>query len=300
MSSRFASHDDLAAGRAGPISYSESKTRLIFAAAWRYVAIFSIILALMWPVAWMVSTSFKMPDEIFTNPPRWIPSKPTLEGYRAAFSAQIVQNFWNSIVIAAGTTIVAVGAGALTAYGMSRLDFRGKATVMLLILATLGIPIPLLMISLYVLFARVDILNTYAAVILGHVAITLPVVIWLLRDFVDSIPKELEEAAAIDGAGPFYVLFRIVFPLMQPGLAASAIFVFVTSWNEFIFGVTFASSSDRRPLPAGITDLFLQELQYRWGDTMAVGIIVTLPVMVLFLMFQRFFVHGVTVGAVKG
>ena len=270
------------------------------AAAWLYVAIFAAILLLMWPVAWMISTSFKVPEEIFTNPPRWIPERPTLDGYRAALSAQIVRNFWNSIVIAAGSTVVALFVGTLAAYGMSRLEFRGKSTVMMLILATLGIPIPMLMISLYLLFAATDILNTYTAVILGHVAITLPVVIWLLRDFIDSLPKELEDAATVDGAGPFYILFRIVVPLMQPGLAAAAIFVFISSWNEFIFGVTFTSSARMRPLPAGITDLFLQELQYRWGDTMAVGIIVTLPVMLLFLFFQRFFVHGVTAGAVKG
>ena len=149
---------------------------------------------------------------------------------------------------------------------MSRLEFRGKSTVMMLILATLGIPIPMLMISLYLLFAATDILNTYMAVILGHVAITLPVVIWLLRDFVDSLPKELEEAATVDGAGPFYILFRIVVPLMQPGLAAAAIFVFISSWNEFIFGVTFTSSAEMRPLPAGITDLFLQRVAVPLGQ----------------------------------
>jgi ABC-type glycerol-3-phosphate transport system permease component len=270
------------------------------AAAWLYIAIVAAILMLLWPIAWMVSTSFKVPEEIFTNPPRWIPAHPTLDGYRAALSAQIVRNFWNSIVIAVGSTVIALFAGTLAAYGMSRLEFRFKSTLMMLVLATLGIPIPMLMISLYLLYAATDMLNTYTAVILGHVAITLPVVIWLLRDFVDSLPKELEEAATVDGAGPFYILFRIVVPLMQPGLAAAAIFVFISSWNEFIFGVTFTSSAEMRPLPAGITDLFLQELQYRWGDSMAVGIIVTLPVMLLFLLFQRFFVHGATAGAVKG
>jgi multiple sugar transport system permease protein len=271
-----------------------------FAQTGLYAAAGVGLLALMWPIAWMVSTSFKPADEIFANPPTWIPQSPTLDGYRAALSGRILRNFLNSVIIGAGATVVSVGAGAMMAYGVSRLSFRGKRAVMLGVLATLGIPIPLLMISLYVLFARTGILNTYPAVILGHAAITLPVVVWLLKDFFDTIPVELEEAAFIDGAGPFYTLFRIVSPLTRPGLAAAAIFVFVTSWNEFIFGLTYMSASEMRPLPAGITDMFLNEFQYRWGDTMAVAIIVTLPVMALFLLFQRHFIQGVTAGAVKG
>lgn len=265
-----------------------------------YGAAWSCVVVLVWPIAWMISTSFKIPDEILANPPIWVPRQPTLDGYRAAFSARIVRNFLNSMVIGAGATVLAVGAGALMAYGVSRLQFRGKTAVMLVVLATLGIPIPLLMISLYIQFARLGILDTYLAVILGHAAITLPVVVWLLKDFFDSVPPELEEAAFIDGAGPFYALFRIVLPLARPGLGAAAIFVFVTSWNEFIFGLTFVSSSQLRPLPAGITDVFINEFQYRWGDVMAVAIIVTLPIMALFLMFQRYFIQGVTAGAIKG
>jgi len=275
-------------------------TRQRLTRALLYCAAWACVVALMWPIAWMISTSFKTPDEILSNPPIWIPHHPTLDGYRAALSARIVRNFFNSLLIGAGATALAVGCGALMAYGVSRLQFRGKAAAMLGVLATLGIPIPLLMISLYIQFARLGILDTYLAVILGHAAITLPVVVWLLKDFFDSVPAELEEAAFIDGAGPFYALFRIVLPLARPGLGAAAIFVFVTSWNEFIFGLTFVSSSQLRPLPAGITDVFINEFQYRWGDVMAVAIIVTLPIMVLFLMFQRYFIQGVTAGALKG
>jgi ABC-type glycerol-3-phosphate transport system permease component len=149
------------------------------------------------------------------------------------------------------------------------------------------------------MFARAGILDSYAALILGHTAITLPVVVWMLKDFFDVLPQEIEEAAFIDGAGLLYTFWRIVLPMATPGLAAAAIFVFVTSWNEFVFGMTFTSTAAMRPLPAAISLLFLGEFQYRWGDAMAVAVIVTIPVMALFVFFQRWFVKGITAGAVK-
>src|SRR3954452_20284584 len=121
-----------------------------------------------------------------------------------------------------------------------------------------------------------------------------------MKDFFDSIPIEIEESAAIDGAHPLIILLRIVVPMVHPGLAAAAIFVFVTSWNEFIFGMTFISSTSMRPLPAGISLKFLMEYQYKWPGMMAVAIVATLPILALFIAGQRYFIEGVTSGAVKG
>jgi len=167
-------------------------------------------------------------------------------------------------------------------------------------LAAMAFPVPLLMISMYTLFGSLGLLDTYLALILANAVVALPVVVWLLKGFFDSLPVEVEEAAFIDGASVLQTLLRVVFPMSRPGLAAAAIFVFVTSWNEFAFGLTFTSSTDMRPLPAGISLLFLQEFQYQWPEMMAVAIVATLPILLLFLLFQRNFVEGVTTGAVKG
>ena len=142
-------------------------------------------------------------------------------------------------------------------------------------------------------------LDTYWAVIVGHMLITLPIVIWLMKGFIDDLPIEVEESAYIDGASIIQIIYKIVFPMTKPGVIASAIYVFVTSWNEFIFGLSFTTSTDMRPLPAGINLVFLQEFQYQWPEMMAVATIATLPILLMFLFLQRYFVQGVTAGAVK-
>jgi multiple sugar transport system permease protein len=153
---------------------------------------------------------------------------------------------------------------------------------------------------MYLLFVKINLLNTYTALVLGHTVITLPVAVWLLKSFFDALPVEVEEAAFVDGAGPFRTLFRIVLPMARPALAASAIFVFVTSWNELMFGLTFTSTTNMRPLPAGIALLFLTEFEGAWSQMMALALMVSLPIVLLFLFFQKTFVRGVTAGAVKG
>ena len=129
--------------------------------------------------------------------------------------------------------------------------------------------------------------------------ITLPIVIWLMKGFIDDLPIEVEESAYIDGASIIQIIYKIVFPMTKPGVIASGIYVFVTSWNEFIFGLSFTTSTDMRPLPAGISLVFLQEFQYQWPEMMAVATIATIPILLIFLFLQRYFVQGVTAGAVK-
>lgn len=266
----------------------------------RIVCAVIVTAMMLWPIAWMVSTSLKTPEAVFETPPRWIPEQISFAGYSVALSVKVLRYFLNSVIIAAATAVLATGAGALCAYGISRLKFRGSRLLMLALLGSLGLPVPLLMVTLYLVFFRFGLLNSYAAVVLSHAVITLPVVIWLLKDFFDAMPLEVEEAAYVDGASPFQVLRLIVLPLVTPGLSAAAIFVFVTSWNEFILGMTFVSNDAYRPIPAAMALLFLNEFQYRWGDTMAVALVVTFPIMLLFVLFQKYFVRGITAGAVKG
>ena len=264
-----------------------------------YLLVSANIAVLLLPIAWMASTALKPRSEVFLVPPVWIPV-PTLAGFAALLSGHILTFFENSLIVASGSALLATCCGALTAYGLARISFRGGDAVLIMFLAAMAFPVPLLMISMYTLFGSLGLLDTYLALILANAVVALPVVVWLLKGFFDSLPVEVEEAAFIDGASVLQTLLRVVFPMSRPGLAAAAIFVFVTSWNEFAFGLTFTSSTDMRPLPAGISLLFLQEFQYQWPEMMAVAIAATLPILLLFLLFQRNFVEGVTTGAVKG
>jgi multiple sugar transport system permease protein len=265
-----------------------------------YLSLTCAVAIMLLPIAWMLSTAFKSSSEVFQIPPTWIPRHISFESFRLALTPIILRFFLNSVIVAAGTTLLSLLAGSLAAYALSRFHFPGGQTILLFFLASMAFPLPLLMISMYVMFASLNLLNSYWALILGHTVLTLPLVVWLLKSFFDSLPRDVEAAAYVDGAGPFYTLFRIVMPMARPGLAAAGVFVAVTSWNEFVIGLTFTTSTNLRPLPAGISMVFLQEFQYRWPEMMAVATLATIPIFVLFLFFQRSFVQGVTAGAVKG
>jgi ABC-type glycerol-3-phosphate transport system permease component len=265
-----------------------------------YLLVFLALVILLLPIAWMLSTSFKPLADVFHYPPRWIPAHPTLANYWNELNPTLGTYFLNSIIVGLCSAVVATLTGALAAYGLARLRFRANTAILMFFMASLAFPIPLLMISMYILFVKLHLLNTYASLIIGHTVVTLPVAVWLLKSFFDQLPAEIEEAAFVDGASPAYTFFRIVMPMAKPALTASAIFVFVTSWNELLFGLTFISSNDMRPLPAGISMSFLTEFEGAWSDMMALAIIVSIPIFLLFLFFQRAFMQGVTAGAVKG
>ena len=266
---------------------------------WLYCLVFASLVILLLPIAWMLSTSFKPLEDVFRYPPRWIPEHFTLDGYRAQFNALLGTFFLNSVIVGTLSAALSTFTGALTAYGIARFRFRGNAAVLMFFMASLAFPIPLLMISMYILFVQMHLLNTYAALVIGHTVITLPVAVWLLKNFFDQLPVEVEEAAYVDGASPSYTLFRIVLPMAKPALAAAAIFVFVTSWNELLFGLTFTSSTDMRPLPAGISLSFLTEFEGAWSEMMALATMVSIPIFLLFIFFQRAFMRGVVFGGVE-
>ncbi len=265
-----------------------------------YVVVIAAFAVLMIPIAWMISTSFKPVADVFEIPPRWIPTRITLENFHSQFNDILRRIFLNSLIVGAASAALATFTGALAAYALARFRFWGNSAILLFFLASMAFPIPLIMISMYILFVKVGLLDTYAALVLGHTVITLPVAVWLLKNFFETLPIEVEEAAFVEGAGPFYTLFFIVLPMSKPAIAAAAIFVFVTSWNEFMFGLAFITSNEMRPLPVGISMYFLVQFDSAWSELMAVALMVTVPILVLFLVFQKTFMHGVTAGAVKG
>lgn len=264
-----------------------------------YALIVLCIVVLLFPVVWMVSTAFKTSEQAFHVPPVWWPGHPTVKPFAYAISPIMLRFFTNSIIIAGLSAVAATLIGAATAYAISRGRHWSLEMLLAFMLGSMAFPLPLLMISMYAMLTWLGLLNSYGAVVIGDTILTLPIVIWLLKGFIDGLPAEVEESAYVEGAGPIRIIWSIVLPMLRPGFTAAGIYVFVTSWNEFVLGLTFTTSTDMRPLPAGISLAFLQEFQYQWPEMMAVATVATLPILLLFVALQRNFVEGVTAGAVK-
>ena len=254
---------------------------------------------LLLPVYWLVVTSFKPIEDVFVVPPEMWPHNFTFKNYVNQFDLRLIQMFQNSLIVSGAAAILSTFAGSLCAYAISRFYFRFKSILLLFFLASMAFPVPMLMITMYSTFHQLGLLDTYWALILGNTAMGLPLSVWLMTNFIDQIPIDMEEAALLDGASPFSVLMHIVLPMVRPGLAASGIFVFVTSWNELLMGLTFVSSPEVRTLPAGITLAFLGEFEGDWSEMMALAVMVTLPVFLLFMIMQKSILKGMTAGALK-
>lgn len=254
---------------------------------------------LLLPVYWLVVTSFKPIEDLFVVPPEMWPHNFTFKNYVNQFDLRLIQMFQNSLIVSGAAAILSTFAGSLCAYAISRFYFRFKSILLLFFLTSMAFPVPMLMITMYSTFHQLGLLDTYWALILGKTAMGLPLSVWLMTNFIDQIPIDMEEAALLDGASPFSVLMHIVLPMVRPGLAASGIFVFVTSWNELLMGLTFVSSPEVRTLPAGITLAFLGEFEGDWSEMMALAVMVTLPVFLLFMIMQKSILKGMTAGALK-
>jgi multiple sugar transport system permease protein len=264
-----------------------------------YTLAVSAFAFLLLPVYWLVVTSFKPIESLFVVPPELWPHDFTVQNYINQFDPSLLRLFYNSVIVSGSAALLSTFAGSLCAYAISRFYFRFKSALLLFFLASMAFPVPLLMITMYTTFNSMGLLDTYWALILGNTAMGLPLSVWLMTNFIDQIPVDMEEAALLDGASPFAVLFHIVLPMVRPGLAASGIFVFVSSWNELLMGLTFVSSPEVRTLPAGITLSFLGEFEGDWSEMMALAVMVTLPVFLLFMIMQKSILKGMTAGALK-
>ncbi len=258
------------------------------------------VVVCIFPFVWMLMSSIKPLPELYTVPPLWVPNTPTLANYtKVLFASNIPRYFINSLVISFGSTALALGLAVFAAYGFARFRFRGKRLGQAAILVGQLLPTATLIVPLYITLDRLHLLNTYAGLILVYMIITLPLSVWMLISYFRAIPVELEEAAIIDGASRLGVLFRITLPLSLPGIVAIVVYAFVTTWNEFIFALCFASDSRVKTLPIGLAE-FSTELNTDWGAVMAASVVMTLPIIVLFLCMQRLFIGGLIAGATKG
>lgn len=257
-----------------------------------------VSLPLVLPAWWILAASLTAEQRLFEGPVL-APLAPTLEHYRALFAERaFLVPLRNSIVVAAATTALAVTIGGLAAYALARLRFRGKAAIVALVLAVSMLPQVSLVPPLYLMLRAAGLINTYPGLVLPYLSFALPLTIWLLLAFFRQMPVELEEAAAIDGAGRLRVLREIVVPLALPGLAATAIVTFLYCWNEFLFALAFTLGPERQTVPVAIA-LFRGRYQVPWGQVLAAAVVASVPILVLVAAFQRRIIQGLTAGGVK-
>jgi ABC-type glycerol-3-phosphate transport system permease component len=269
---------------------------------------FGVIIALvtLFPLFWMLSTAFKPSHEIYSLTPSLVPSHPTLGNFREVISGQVsgIGSVWlffrNSLGVTLASVLVASLISLLASVAVARFRFRLRATFLVMLLIVQMIPAQALIIPLFLDFKRLNLLQNLIGLVIVYAAQALPVSIWMLRNFVATIPKELEEAAAIDGAGGFTIFWRILFPLVAPGLVATSIFAFITAYNEFIVALTFLGQAESDyTLPIYVT-YFFGRGGAQWGPIMAASTMYTIPVVIFFLIVRRRLVGGLVAGAVKG
>jgi ABC-type glycerol-3-phosphate transport system permease component len=259
-----------------------------------------LVFVCLFPFWWMGLSSIKTLRELYTIPPIWWPSMPTLDNYRKVlFESNIPRYFLNSVVVSVGSTGLALILAIFASYGFARFNFRGKPLLQSFVLVGQLLPTAAIIVPLFITLRVLGLVNTYWGLILVYMILTLPLSVWMLTSYFKAIPVELEEAAIIDGASRIGCLFRITLPLSIPGLVSVLVYAFVTTWNEFIFALCFATDSSVKTLPIGLAE-FSTEFNTDWGAVMAASVVMTLPIAILFLSMQRLFVGGMTAGATKG
>jgi multiple sugar transport system permease protein len=275
--------------------------------AWRWVGRIFLVMMLLYtavPMAWMLLTSIKSGFAAMQLPPQWFPNEPTLASYEKlldpnnSVGQDFLRFFWNSLFVSITTTLLAVAVAVPAAYAFSRFDFPGRKFLFFAVLLRNMFPAVIFLVPLFILMRLLGLVNTHGSLILTYLTFGLPLAIWLLKGFYDNIPYQLEQAARIDGATRFQAFLLIVMPLSAPGIIATAIYSFIGAWNEYIFAYTFLNKNEQLTLPVGI-QRFFSENTTDFPGLMAASFMMSLPVVVLFLLLQRYFVRALTEGAVK-
>ena len=259
-----------------------------------------VFLVFIFPLYWMVVTALKTQVEIFSIPtPLW-PENLTFDAFakQLSSSGDTLRGFKNSLIISCGATVIATVLAIPAAYGLARFRFGARRGLVLFFLITQMLPSTLVLTSLYIMFSKMHLLNTYWAPILADAPVGIPFSIIILRTYFVSIPKELDEAAKIDGCGHVSAFTKIMLPIAKPGIVVAAVFSFVYAWGDLIYGITFITNPNMRPITSSIYN-YVQQYQTLWNSTMAFGIIAITPVVLIFIFMQKYIVSGLTNGAVK-
>ncbi|NJL94432.1 MAG: carbohydrate ABC transporter permease [Anaerolineae bacterium] len=280
-----------------PLSQSQRQQRQRVLA---YLFIAVVMVVFIAPSVWMVLGSIQPNREITKDTPNFIPRNVTLANYeRIATEPQFRTYFQNSLITTSATVLLSLVISIHAGYAFSRYRFVGKRLLMTGILSVQMFPKVAILITLFAFFARLELINTYEGLVLSHLSLTLPFSVWFMKAFIDSIPFELEEAALIDGAGRLRSIWQVVVPLCLPGIVSVAVYTFMLSWNDFVFALTLMSQDDMRTLPVGVNLSYIGQFQNDWSGMMALSTVASLPVVIMFILLQRFMIAGLTAGALK-
>jgi len=263
------------------------------------VGVLALLCVVVTPFYYVVTSSFKVPQEVIARTPTLIPQSFTLQHYEKLLRSSAFPTYLgNSILVASGTMLICVVLSTLAAYGLYRMQLPGSKYLFRIILVAYAFPGILLLIPLYGMLSQLGLIDHLAALIVVNVTFAAPFAVWMLRAFFTTIPLELEEAAALDGASRLQTLTRIVLPLAAPGVASVAIFAFITAWTEYMFASVLILSDANRTVPVGLAGI-IGQYQVDWGLLLAGATVTMLPVLILFSLVGRTFVEGLTAGAVK-
>lgn len=277
-------------------SRSVAPQRVLF-----YVILVFFLGVMLFPLYWMFVTSVKPNIEIYQVPPQIVPTRIYTGHYEAVLSTvHFARYLWNNFFVASMTTIIGLFSATLAGYAFSRYPSRIAVAISFGLLSTQMFPVIGIVIALYSLYLNLSILNTHSGLIFALVASVIPFATWMLKGFFDEMPRSIEESARVDGAGRLTILTRIALPLAKPGLFAAGIYSFMLAWDDFLFALTLIRSDALRTLSVGISLRYLGEVAYDWGQVTTVSVFGTLPMFILFFIFQQYLVEGLTAGAVKG
>jgi trehalose/maltose transport system permease protein len=288
----------VAAGLSSATKETDTKTvvlRVLF-----YLLVVAIIVFNLFPFVWALLSSFRPSSELFST--KLLPTQLTLAHFQAVFKdARFVAGLINSIIVAGCTVLIALGLGSLCAYALGRLPFRFKGPVLYLVLTMTMFPTIAVLSGLFVMLKTLSLFNTRQGLIVTYLIFTMPFTIWVMTQYFRSLPKELEEAAYVDGASPLKVFWDILLPLTLPGMVSTGLLAFIAAWNEFLFALTFTVTDTMKTVPVVISQFSgSSSFEQPWGSIMAGSMVVTIPLVILVMVFQYRIVEGLTAGAVKG
>ncbi|WFS04392.1 carbohydrate ABC transporter permease [Rhizobium tumorigenes] len=251
------------------------------------------------PFLWQFSTSLQLDKALTEGTPSLIPHPFTLEHYYNAFVEKGLHHYvLNSLIVSLSTTALCLIVGSLSAFALSRLDVKGRFGILMVILSVSMFPQIALVGPLYLLASDLGLLDTHTALIITYLALGLPLVTWVLFGYFETLPREIDEAARMDGVGVVGLLWHIILPMSLPSLVTTGLLAFITAWNEFLFALAFTSDPDSQTIPVGIAN-FTNQYYVPWGDIAAASAVVTVPLIILVLVFQRHIIEGLTQGGIK-
>jgi N,N'-diacetylchitobiose transport system permease protein len=275
------------------------RNRRLGSVGWNLLGVL-VFVVMIFPVYWMVATAFKTGPDIFSYTPKWFPPHPTLANFGDAIHRPYFwQNVRNSLVVVGAVVTLSLTLAFLAALALAKFRFYGRKAFIVLIIAVQMVPLNALIIPLYIALSRAHEVNKLSGVIITYMTFVLPFTVWTLRGFILGVPRELEEAAMVDGTTRFGAFVRILLPLIGPGLVATSIFAFIQAWNEYIMAYVLLSSPEKQTLTVWLAS-FTTNRGTAWGPLMAGATLTALPVVVFFLLVQRRIAFGLTAGAVRG